>query len=60
LDPCLWGFSSDRYPTGPLALWLLPTNCLGANHIENTASVLLATCLFQHVYLATGFPGSIT
>jgi hypothetical protein len=53
------GFPRDRYPASPLARCLLPRNGLGANHIENTAPVLLAVCLFERVYLATGFSGSI-
>jgi hypothetical protein len=30
-------------------------NSLGANHIENTAPISLTACLFNRVYLATGF-----
>jgi hypothetical protein len=59
LRACLLGFPRDRYPVSPLARWLLPSNCLGANHIENTASILLVACFFEHVYLATCFSGSI-
>jgi hypothetical protein len=55
---CLLGFPRDRYPASPLARWLLPSNGLGANHIENTAPVLLAACLFERVYLDKGFSGS--
>jgi hypothetical protein len=42
-----------------MARWLLPRNNLGANHVEITAAVLLSTCLFECVYLATRFCGSI-
>jgi hypothetical protein len=59
LRACLLGFPRDRYPASPLARWLLPSNGLDANHIENTAPVILAACLFERVYLATGFSGSI-
>jgi hypothetical protein len=51
---CLLGFSRECYAASPLARWLLPSNGLGANHIENTAPVLLAACLFERVYIATG------
>jgi hypothetical protein len=37
----------------------MPSNGLGVNHIENIAPVFLAACLFEGVYLATGFSGSI-
>jgi hypothetical protein len=40
--------------------WLLPSNGFGPNYIENTASVFLAACLFERVYLATGVSGSIS
>jgi hypothetical protein len=59
LRECLLGFPRDRYPASPLALWLLPSNTLGANHIKNTAPVYLAACLFERVCLATGSSGSI-
>jgi hypothetical protein len=52
-------FPRDRYPASSLARCLLPSNGLGANHIENTLPVLLAACLFESVYLATGASGSI-
>jgi hypothetical protein len=55
---CRLGFARDRYPARPVAHWLLPSNGLGANYIENTAPVLLAACLFERVYLATGFSDS--
>jgi hypothetical protein len=55
LRACLLGFSSDRYTASPLTLWLLPSNDLGANHIESSAPVLLAACFFERVYLARGF-----
>jgi hypothetical protein len=55
----LLGSPRDRYPANPLARWLLPSNDLGANHIENTTPVLLVACLFESIYLATGFSGSI-
>jgi hypothetical protein len=40
-----------------LALWLLLSNGLDANNMENTAPVLLGACLFERVYLATGVFG---
>jgi hypothetical protein len=48
LRACL-EFPRDRYPASPLARWLLPSNGLGTNYIENNAPVLLATCLFERV-----------
>jgi hypothetical protein len=42
LRVCLLGYQRDRYTASLLALWLLPSNGLGPNHIENTAPVLLA------------------
>jgi hypothetical protein len=36
----------------------LPSTGHGTDHIENT-SVLLATCVFERVYLAMDFSGSI-
>jgi hypothetical protein len=59
LRACLLGFPHDRYPASPLARWLLPSNGLDANHIEDTAPVFLTACLFERVYLTTGFSGSI-
>jgi hypothetical protein len=59
LRSCLLGSPRDHYPASPLARWLLPSNGLDANHIENTASVLSAACSFERVYLATGFSSSI-
>jgi hypothetical protein len=59
LRACLLGLPRDRYPASPLARWLLPGNDLSANRIENTAPVMLAACLFERVYLATGFSGSV-
>jgi hypothetical protein len=59
LRECPLGFPCDLYPTSPLALWLVLNNGLGANHIEHTATVLLAACLFERVYLATGVSGSV-
>jgi hypothetical protein len=59
LRACLFGFPYDRYPARSFARWLLPSNCLGANHIENTTPVLLAACSFERVYLAKGVSGSI-
>jgi hypothetical protein len=58
LRACLLGFAPDHYPARPLARWLLPRNGLGANYIENTAPILFAACLFERVYLATGFSDS--
>jgi hypothetical protein len=37
----------------------LPSTGHGADHIENTAPVLLAACLFERVYLAKVSYGSI-
>jgi hypothetical protein len=59
LHLCVLEFPRDRYPASPLARWLLPSNGLGAKHIENIAPVFLAKCLFERVYLATGFSGSM-
>jgi hypothetical protein len=59
LRACLLEFPRDRYPASLLARWMLPSNGLGANHIGNTAPVLLLACLFQRVYLATEVSGSI-
>jgi hypothetical protein len=53
------GFPRDSYPASPLARYLLPSNALGANHVENTAPVLLAACLFESVYPETGVSDSI-
>jgi hypothetical protein len=33
---CVLRFPRDRYPASPLARWILLSNGLGANHIENT------------------------
>jgi hypothetical protein len=49
LRACLLGFPRDRFPASPLERWLLPSDGLGANHKENTISVLLAACLFERV-----------
>jgi hypothetical protein len=51
----LLGFPRDRYPASTLARWLLPSNGFGANHMENTAPVFLAACLFERVYVETVF-----
>jgi hypothetical protein len=59
LRACILGFPRVRNTDNPLARWLLPSNGLGANHIENTTPVFLAACLFGRVYLATGFSSSI-
>jgi hypothetical protein len=59
LHALLLGFPRDCYPASPLARWLLISNGLCANHIEYTAAVLLTACLFERVYLATSFSGSI-
>jgi hypothetical protein len=59
LHSCLLGFSRDRYPASQLARCLLPSKCLGATYTENTACVFLAACLFERVYLAKRFSGSI-
>jgi hypothetical protein len=58
LHECMSGFPRDRYPANPFARWLLPSYGLGANHIKDTAPAYLAACLFERVYLATGFPDS--
>jgi hypothetical protein len=60
LRACLLAIPRDRCPASPLARWLLPSNALGANHIENTAPLLLAACLFERVYLAMGGAGIAT
>jgi hypothetical protein len=36
----------------------LPSTGHGADNIGNTTALLLTACLFERVYLATGFPGS--
>jgi hypothetical protein len=59
LRACLLGFTRDRYPASPLARRLIRSNSLDVNHIENIVPVLLAACLFERVYLVTGFSGSI-
>jgi hypothetical protein len=59
LRACLLGFPRYLCPSSPLVRWMLLNNGLGANHIENTAPVLLVACLFESVYLATGLSGSI-
>jgi hypothetical protein len=45
LRACLLGFPHDRYPASPVAHWLMPSNGLDTDHVENTAPVLLAVCL---------------
>jgi hypothetical protein len=56
---CPLGFSRDRCRASRLERWLLPRNGFGGNYIENTAPVILASCLLERVYLSTCFSGSI-
>jgi hypothetical protein len=55
----LLGFPRDHYPASPLARCLLLSNGLGVNYIEVTASVFMPACLFDSVYIATGFSRSV-